>query len=285
MPRSRRVALVAAPLATVLAIGAGVAATGTRLSPVEPQNAQASLTVASIPVHREAPERTLGTSRSLDRVPLVNHRKPVARDTMWTTAALKLRVEPRDRSEVAGTVPARRKVELTGSHQGPYAEVVTGKLTRWVTAAYLSQKKPAPPKPARAASSGSSSSSSSASTGGLSSAPCPDGSSVESGLQPAAVRLYRAVCAAFPELTTYGGLDGHGEHATGQAVDFMVSSSSLGNAVKDFVYAHRAELGVYDIIWAQHIWTVDRAGEGFRYMSDRGSATANHYDHVHVMVQ
>jgi hypothetical protein len=25
-----------------------------------------------------------------------------------------------------------------------------------------------------------------------------------------------------------------------------------------------------------------RASEGWRYMEDRGSTTANHYDHVHV---
>ena len=30
------------------------------------------------------------------------------------------------------------------------------------------------------------------------------------------------------------------------------------------------------------IWSVERGGEGWRGMSDRGSTTANHYDHVHV---
>jgi hypothetical protein len=29
---------------------------------------------------------------------------------------------------------------------------------------------------------------------------------------------------------------------------------------------------------------VERSSEGWRYMSDRGSTTANHYDHVHVSV-
>jgi hypothetical protein len=40
--------------------------------------------------------------------------------------------------------------------------------------------------------------------------------------------------------------------------------------------------GVSYVIYSQRIWSVDRAGEGWRYMSDRGSSTANHYDHVHV---
>jgi hypothetical protein len=36
------------------------------------------------------------------------------------------------------------------------------------------------------------------------------------------------------------------------------------------------------VIYAQKIWSVKRGGEGWRGMSDRGSVTANHYDHVHV---
>ena len=55
-----------------------------------------------------------------------------------------------------------------------------------------------------------------------------------------------------------------------------------GYAVRDFVRAHYAELGVNYIIYSQQIWSVDRSGEGWRGMSDRGSTTANHYDHVHV---
>jgi hypothetical protein len=38
------------------------------------------------------------------------------------------------------------------------------------------------------------------------------------------------------------------------------------------------------VIWSQHIWTVQRSSEGWRAMPDRGSTTANHYDHVHVSV-
>ena len=39
-----------------------------------------------------------------------------------------------------------------------------------------------------------------------------------------------------------------------------------------------------DVIHAQRIWTPDRAADGRRYLADRGSVTANHYDHVHVAV-
>lgn len=119
-------------------------------------------------------------------------------------------------------------------------------------------------------------------TAGLSMAPCPtDG--VESGLQPAAVRVHRAVCNAFPQILRYGGL-GAGEHADGKAIDIMTTDPRLGEQIADFLKAHAAELGLFDVIYRQHIWTPVRASEGWRQMPDRGSITANHYDHVHVSV-
>ena len=101
---------------------------------------------------------------------------------------------------------------------------------------------------------------------------------------PNQLKVYRAVCAAFPELTTYGGQDGHGEHVNGQAIDFMVPNSDVGQRLADYLYAHHAEFDLFDIIWSQTIWTIERSGEGFRSMEDRGSPTANHMDHVHIMV-
>ncbi len=118
----------------------------------------------------------------------------------------------------------------------------------------------------------------------MSLAPCPDGSSIESGTTPNADMVYRAVCNAFPPLTTYGGYDPHGEHIDGRAYDFMVPSSSLGNAVAQFALANAGRLKIRSIIWSQRIWSAERGGEGWRPMSDRGSATANHYDHVHISV-
>ena len=64
----------------------------------------------------------------------------------------------------------------------------------------------------------------------------------------------------------------------------MVSDPSLGQALADWARAHAGELDLYDIIWQQHIWTPVRASEGWRAMPDRGSPTANHYDHVHISV-
>ena len=64
----------------------------------------------------------------------------------------------------------------------------------------------------------------------------------------------------------------------------MIPNSSVGQAIANYVRANAKALGVSEVIWSQRIWTVQRSGEGWRSMSDRGSPTANHYDHVHVTV-
>jgi len=122
---------------------------------------------------------------------------------------------------------------------------------------------------------------------GISEAPCPSGSDVEAGLTSNAVAVHRAVCAEFPEVQDYLGLrvGDDDEHGQGRAIDMMVySDSGLGDAIAAWVRAHHARLGVSEVIWSQRIWTVQRSSEGWRWMPDMGSATANHYDHVHVTV-
>ena len=123
--------------------------------------------------------------------------------------------------------------------------------------------------------------------GGVSDAPCPSGSDVEAGLTSNAIAVHRAVCAEFPQVHTYLGLrvGDDGEHGQGRALDIMVySDSALGNAIAGWVRAHHGRLGVSQVIWSQHIWTVQRSSEGWRWMPDMGSATANHHNHVHVTV-
>jgi hypothetical protein len=120
--------------------------------------------------------------------------------------------------------------------------------------------------------------------GGLSAAPCASGSGVEAGLVPNAIAVHRAVCAAFPQITSYGGYRPEsGFHGSGQAVDVMVTGA-LGDQVAAWLQSQASALGISELIWSQRIWTVQRAGEGWRWMSDRGSVTANHFDHVHVSV-
>jgi hypothetical protein len=186
---------------------------------------------------------------------------------LWTTAPLNLWNASGDDATQVGLLPSDRQVLVTGRKAGDRVEVVVDGKGRWVTDGYLSRDKPV------AEGAGA----------GLTMAPCPD-SSVENGLTSNAVYLYRSVCHAFPQITSYGGWDAHGEHSSGRALDIMTSDVGLGTAIAEFLQAHSAELHIYDILWRQHIWTPVRASEGWRLFADRGSATANHYDHVHVSV-
>lgn len=112
---------------------------------------------------------------------------------------------------------------------------------------------------------------------------CPDGTAIEKGLTAKADKLYRAVCAQFPELKVYGGRDNHGEHVDGRAIDFMVyGDRTLGQEIADWIQAHAKELSIDDVIWWQHIWQPARPT--WILMSDRGGATENHEDHVHARV-
>jgi hypothetical protein len=76
---------------------------------------------------------------------------------------------------------------------------------------------------------------------------------------------------------------GESDHPKGLALDFMVGTDAAkGDSIANFVQQNAGHYGVTYIIWKQHIWSTGRASEGWRQMSDRGSITANHFDHVHV---
>lgn len=187
----------------------------------------------------------------------------------YTTAAVKIRTTPSKHAKSVDIVDSAKKLKVTETVEKGYRQVVVDGKARWVTNEYLSKKKP-----------------SKESAAGISSAACSKSSSIESGLVSNGVKVYRSICAAFPEVSSFGGRRGGdgGFHATGQAVDAMISDSAAGWRLAKWVRAHASELGVSEVIYSQQIWTVQRSGEGWRGMSDRGSATANHYDHVHVSV-
>lgn len=116
---------------------------------------------------------------------------------------------------------------------------------------------------------------------GISNEPCSVSSSIESGLQPNAVNGYRAVCAKFPEVKTYGGVrpgSGSSDHYTGAAVDIMITGST-GDRIAEYLIQNQSALNVKYIIWEQRIW---QPGSGWSSMEDRGSPTDNHFDHVHA---
>ena len=183
----------------------------------------------------------------------------------WTTAPLNLWAKPDDTASKVGVVPGDKRVLVTGRNAADRVEVVVDGKSRWVTAGYLVKNKPSPEiqEPEEV---------------GLGGA-CTNGSSVSG--QPNVIGVHQAVCAAFPEITSYGTYRSDGEHAQGLAIDIMVSGSP-GWEVAEFLRANYSELGISYIMFSQKIWSVDRGSEGWRYVEDRGSVTANHYDHVHV---
>ena len=84
-----------------------------------------------------------------------------------------------------------------------------------------------------------------------------------------------------------------GEHPLGRACDFMLSSGGvmptassiqLGYSIAAWAQANASRLGIMYIIYRQRIWDVRMASSGWVPMEDRGSITANHYDHVHISV-
>ncbi len=122
---------------------------------------------------------------------------------------------------------------------------------------------------------------------GLSGASCSVSRSIESHLSSNARAVYRAVCAAFGgAVSSFGGYragDG-GDHGSGRAVDIMVSGQP-GRDIARYVQAHARELGVTYVIYEQRIWLAGNPTSQWKFMEDRGSRTANHYDHVHVSVK
>lgn len=102
------------------------------------------------------------------------------------------------------------------------------------------------------------------------------------GLGPNASAVYSAVRNQFPDMTNIGGYRAGdpGDHGSGRAVDIMVTGAR-GDQVAAWLQQHAGELNIKYLIWKQRIWN---PGGSWEYMADRGSTTANHYDHVHVSV-
>ena len=118
----------------------------------------------------------------------------------------------------------------------------------------------------------------------VSGAPCGVSASIESGLTPNAISAYRAVCANFPQVKSYGGRrnDPGSDHNSGQAVDVMIRGQ-VGDEITAFLIKNRNELNIKYVIWEQKIFAPYTGWTG-RPMENRGSDTANHYDHGHISV-
>ena len=111
----------------------------------------------------------------------------------------------------------------------------------------------------------------------------------EGGLTPGAQYLKTLIHKNWPNITNIGGYrppDGYNEHSSGNALDVMIPNyqsdegRAQGDQVAAFALSNAGELGLTHLIWQQRLFKPgDRTGS---LMPDRGSDTANHYDHVHI---
>lgn len=205
----------------------------------------------------------------------------------------------RDRVEAAKDTTSRSSgrtsvsgsgVALTAPAAAQSAAVRAG--TAGVTAVAKPKPKPKPteakPEPTRTQerSSGSSGSSSNEE-----STPTTSGSGVSmayygwcnnKGLGDNASKVCSAVRSNFGVTNIGGYRAGAGDHGTGRAVDIMVGRST-GDAVAQWAINNMGSYDITYVIWRQRIWLA--GASGWRAMEDRGSVTANHYDHVHISVE
>ena len=178
----------------------------------------------------------------------------------YATASLNVRTAPDRDSEVVAVVSAGTKLSVTAAMHDGFRFISYAGRGRWISNKYLSSTKP---KVSTTTGGGGG-----AGGGGISAAPCPGDSAVESGLTQDAIRVHRALCARYPQISSFGGRragDG-GFHGTGQAVDAMIANSSVGWDIANWTRANASKLGVSEVIYYQKIWTVQRSSEGWRPM-------------------
>ncbi|MGF1646248.1 MAG: SH3 domain-containing protein [Kineosporiaceae bacterium] len=195
---------------------------------------------------------------------------PAVVGQLWATTDVNVRSGPSSNTERIGSLAAITQVDVTGATENGWSQVVIDGRAGWVNSSYLSESKPEPEPEAA----------------GVSDASCDINPEIESGITANARAVYRAVCAAFGDsVSAFGGYrpGGGSDHGSGRAVDAMVSGEP-GWEIARYVQANAAAFGVTYVIYEQRIWQAGNPTSAWEWMEDRGDATANHYDHVHVSV-
>ena len=110
------------------------------------------------------------------------------------------------------------------------------------------------------------------------------------GLTPHAIQVKQTLAGVFLQITNVGGYRAGdwGEHGQGRALDVMIPNPSsdagvaLGDDIARWCQDNARTLGIQYIIWRQRYWQAGWGVGSWQWMADRGSPTANHYDHVHI---
>lgn len=188
--------------------------------------------------------------------------------TVWATASVNVRTGPGTQHDVVTTLRSGDDVTATDTTADGWQQVVVGDGAGWVKGTYLDDEEPE------------------ATTSGINTSACSSVSGSTSGMTANAIQVRNAVCNAFPNVSSIGGYrsGGGSYHSSGRAIDVMISGEA-GWEIARWARANAGQLGVIEVIYSQQIWTSQRSGDGWRSMSDRGSASANHYDHVHISVR
>jgi hypothetical protein len=235
---------------------------------------------------RTSRDRTDSPRRAapVEQAPAHERPKPVPAvvGQLWVTTDVNIRSSPSAGHDRIGSLEAGARVHITGVTKNGWTQVVTDGRVGWVRSIYLSKSKPQPqpklqpkpqPQPKRT-------------SPGVSNASCSISPGIVSHLTSNARSVYRAVCAAFGRsVSSFGGYRAGdpGDHGSGRAVDIMVSGQP-GRDIARYVQTHSRELHVTYVIYEQKIWLAGNPISQWKPMEDRGSRTANHYDHVHVSV-
>ena len=193
----------------------------------------------------------------------------VSLSPLYTTGSLNVRGAAEVSGELLGSLGGGVRVSATADVDGKYRRIEFNDGYGWVLAANLSDAVPVE-------------------ASGTTWAVCPRGSGVERKLRKDTVHIYRSLCPLFPGVNAYGGWRSGGMqfHKNGRALDIMLTpgaESALGHRIANYLIAHAKVFNVDHIIFEQKIWTPSTPH--WRHMADRGSITANHYNHVHVAIR
>ncbi|AHJ86566.1 endolysin [Mycobacterium phage Jolie2] len=112
------------------------------------------------------------------------------------------------------------------------------------------------------------------------------------GLNPGADWLRNQIMQTYPQITSIGGKrseDGYGEHSSGNALDIMIpdysgAGKATGDQIASWIAKNRDEIGADGMIWRQTSFGYGGDWSTGKVMSDRGSDTQNHMDHIHVIL-
>lgn len=83
-----------------------------------------------------------------------------------------------------------------------------------------------------------------------------------------------------PDLIGIAGRGRVSDHPRGLAIDLMTTGAE-GDRIAACALRNQEALGISYVIWKQRV----NYGDGWERMEDRGDATENHFDHVHISFQ